>query len=43
LPEFRALHHRHAPVEIIREVKPGAFGVKIDLKAVFRSLSGGGA
>ena len=25
------------------EVKPGAFGVKIDLKAVFRSLSGGGA
>jgi hypothetical protein len=65
LPEFRALHHRHAPVEIMRaaahgaepiasrrlgrglvdaiEVKPGAFGVKIDLKAVFRSLSGGGA
>jgi hypothetical protein len=25
------------------QVKPGAFGVKIDLKAVFRSLSGGGA
>jgi hypothetical protein len=24
------------------EVKPGAFGVKIDLKAVFRSLRGGG-
>jgi len=65
LPEFRALHHRHVPVEIMRaaahgaepiasqrlgrslvdaiEVKPGAFGVKIDLKAVFRSLSGGGA
>jgi hypothetical protein len=65
LPEFGALHHRHAPVEIMRpaahgaeptasrrvgrnvvdaiEVKPGAFGVKIDLKAVFRSLSGGGA
>jgi hypothetical protein len=63
LPEFGALHHRHAPVEIMRaaahgaepiasrksgrssvdaiEVKPGAFGVKIDLKAVFRSLSGG--
>ncbi len=61
LPEFRALHHRHVPVEIMRaaaygaehiasrrlgrslvdpvEVKPGAFGVKIDLKAVFRSLS----
>jgi hypothetical protein len=47
LPEFRALHHRHVPVEIMRAaahgaVKPGAFGVKIDLKAVFRSLSGGG-
>lgn len=60
LPEFRALHHRHVPVEMMRaaahgaepiaaprlgrnlveaiEVKPGAFGVKIDLKAVFRSL-----
>jgi hypothetical protein len=50
LPEFRALHHRHSPVEIMRaaaygvgrslvdaiEVKPGAFGVKIDLKAVSR-------
>jgi hypothetical protein len=65
LPEFRALHHRHAPVEIMRaaahgaepiasrrsdrsrddaiEVKPGAFAVKIDLKAVVRSLSGAGA
>jgi hypothetical protein len=65
LPEFRALHHRHVPIEIIRaaahgagpvasrkldsslvdaiEVKPGAFGVKVDLKAVLRSLSGGGA
>ena len=65
LPEFRALHHRHAPVEIMRppahgaepvasqrvgrslvdaiEVKPGTFGVKIDLKAVSRSLSGDGA
>lgn len=64
LPEFKALHHRHAPVEVLRaaapgaepiasrglgrsladaiEVKPGAFGVKIDLKAVSRSLSGGG-
>jgi hypothetical protein len=65
LSEFRALHHRHTPVEIMRaaangaepiasrrlgrslidalEVKPGTFGVKIDLKAVFLSLSGGGA
>jgi hypothetical protein len=57
LPEFRVLHHRHSPVEIMRpaahgvgrtlldaiEVKPGAFGVRIDLKAVCRSLSGGGA
>jgi hypothetical protein len=65
LPEFGALHHRHAPVEIMRaaahgtepiasrrsgrnrvdavEVKPGTFGVKIDLKAAFRSSSGGGA
>jgi hypothetical protein len=62
LPEFRALHHRHAPVETTRaaahgaepitsrrlgrslvdaiDVKPGAFSVKIDLKAVLRSLSG---
>jgi hypothetical protein len=65
LPEFSALHHRHAPVEIMRpaahgaepiasqragrslvdavEVKPGAFGVRIDLRAVSRSLSGGAA
>jgi len=62
LPEFGVLHHRHAPVEIMRtaaqgaapiasqrvggsldgaiEVKPGAYSVKIDLKAIFRSLSG---
>jgi hypothetical protein len=64
LPEFRALHHRHSPVEVMRAatragdpmasqmvgravvdasgIKPGTLGVKIDLKAVFRSLSGGG-
>jgi hypothetical protein len=44
LPEFGVLHHRHAPIEILRAAaQPGAFGVKINLKAVLRSLSGGGA
>lgn len=46
LPEFGVLHHRHSPIEILRDamaVKPGAFAVKIDLRAIARSFGGGRA